>query len=56
VFADAGHEPDALEIYPSADLDGLESMLVASLGAHPAELEAATFGVVPVARRHAARG
>jgi glucokinase len=45
--------PAALEVYPSREHDGLESMLRAFLGAHPAQVERACFGVAgPVQNGH----
>ena len=48
-------EPVALESYPSAEQTGLQAMLGAFLAEHPAEIEAAGFGVAgPVRdREHA---
>jgi len=45
LLAEGGREPDELEIYPSAGHGGLEEIVETFLAAHPAELEAATFGV-----------
>jgi glucokinase len=45
--------PAALEVYPSRDHDGLESMIRAFLEAHPARVERACFGVAgPVQNGH----
>lgn len=45
--------PAALEVYPSREHDGLESMIRAFLEAHPATVERACFGVAgPVQNGH----
>ncbi len=45
--------PAALEVYPSREHDGLESMIRAFLEAHPARIERACFGVAgPVQNGH----
>jgi glucokinase len=45
LLAAGGEEPRSAEVYRSRDHESLEEMLRAFLGAHPAELEAATVGV-----------
>jgi len=45
LLAKGEREPHRLEIYPSAGHGSLEEILDAFLGAHSAELDAATFGV-----------
>ncbi len=45
LFENAGAEPAATETYPSRSHSGLEEMLHAFLEAHPADIEAACFGV-----------
>ena len=46
-------DPAALEVYPSREHDGLESMIRAFLAAHPAQVERACFGVAgPVQNGH----
>lgn len=45
LFVDPAAEPVALEVWPSADADGLPSVVAAFLEAHPAEVSAATVGV-----------
>jgi glucokinase len=45
--------PAALEVFPSREHDGLESMIRAFLAAHPAQVERACFGVAgPVQNGH----
>jgi glucokinase len=45
LLAEGEREPHELEIYPSAGHGSLEEILDVFLAAHPAELDAATFGV-----------
>ncbi len=45
LFERPGGDPVALTTYRSAEHDGLEEMLAAYLRAHPAEIDAACFGV-----------
>ena len=53
LFAPGKPEPAALEIYSSRDHDGLEAMVREFLGAHPATVERACFGVAgPVREGH----
>lgn len=50
LFTGDEREPAALEIYPSADHDGLPEIVEAFRAAHPDEVETASFGVAgPVA-------
>jgi glucokinase len=53
LFDPAVPGPVALEVYPSREHDGLESMIRAFLAAHPAGVERACFGVAgPVQNGH----
>jgi glucokinase len=45
LFSGDAREPHSLETYPSSEYDGLENMIRAFLGAHPADIDAACFGV-----------
>jgi glucokinase len=45
LFNGDGRDPVALQSYPSAEQPGLEAMLDAFLAEHPAEIDAAGFGV-----------
>ncbi len=45
LFADPTSAPVAMEVYSSADADGLPPLVAAFLKAHPADLAAATIGV-----------
>lgn len=53
LFDSKADGPAALEVYPSRDHDGLESMIHAFLATHPAAVERACFGVAgPVQNGH----
>jgi glucokinase len=53
LFGSTAAEPAAVEVYPSREHDGLESMIRAFLATHPAEVERACFGVAgPVQNGH----
>jgi glucokinase len=53
LFGSGAAGPAAVEVYPSREHDGLESMIRAFLATHPAEVERACFGVAgPVQNGH----